>query len=259
MLVKRNTASFTLRFSCHGPWRALCPAASSCPLWGRLCTAHCRPVSSRPASMLLPALETVPPQPQGASDLTAPKRPPGPPALTKPTQHCSPVSTQLPSCSLAISEQPTNLSLLHRTRNPPTLPLSSPAPSSDASALLQQVNALPQLVHYIIRVHHKTPHQPKRGTNPLGHHNQRQTTAPVLAVERQPGTPKPTLPGGYSDSKAATFRFWRATSGRSRVPPRCPVPLLERLDPEPAALESWIRPRHRARTRTNTPIFRTTT
>ena len=63
--------------------------------------APCEHAAARP-------LETVPPQPQGASDLTAPSGHPGHPPSTNPTQRLQSglVSTQLPSCSAAVSQQP---------------------------------------------------------------------------------------------------------------------------------------------------------
>ncbi len=182
---------------------------------GQLCTAHCRPVSSRPAIMP-PWNLTVPPQPRGASDLTAPKRPPGPPALTKPTQHSQsgPVSTLLPSCSAAISQQPI-ITALNTQRS--DFAFIKPNSQPGLQCAPPEANAWSLLVHYIIHVHHKTPHQPKRGTHQPT--NQRRATAPKCWPLKESPPPRAlTLLAAISESKAAAFRFWRATSGLELPP-----------------------------------------
>ena len=113
-----------------------------------------------------------------------------------------------------------------------------------------------KLVHYIIQVHHKTPHRPKRGANPPDLQPTTDHCSKVLAVERQPGTPKTRhILAAISDRKAATFRFWRATSG-PELPPAVLFPSSNVSILNPPALESWAAPS--GPTRTNTPIFRAT-
>lgn len=110
----------------------------------------------------------------------------------QPTPHSvySPVLSR-PSFHPVLRPSHSNLSLLHRTSNAPNLHLPSPITTyPDASALLQQANALSQLAHYIIQVHHKTPHQPKRGTNPPGHQPTTAHCSKVLAVDDSPAPGK---------------------------------------------------------------------